>query len=197
MGCIIGIFAQTLQLFIIRILFILIILFMHRVYLIIGGNLGNREELIAKTARQIEQTIGRIVKRSDIFESEPWGFDHETDFLNQVLEVETSLEALCLLDTCQLIEKNLGRKRDHDDYSARTADIDVLFYDDCIYTLPPLVVPHRKLHERMFVLMPLAQIAPSLMHPLLGKSINELLSNCSDSTQVWRYAPVEMRRVIA
>ena len=170
---------------------------MHRVYLIIGGNLGNREELIDKTARQIEQMIGKVVKRSDIFESEPWGFDHDTNFLNQVLEVETSLEALCLLDTCQLVETNLGRKRDHDDYSARTVDIDVLFYDDCIYTLPPLVVPHRKLHERMFVLKPLAQITPTLMHPLLGKTINELLSSCPDSTQVWRYASAEKRRVMA
>lgn len=169
----------------------------HRVFLIIGGNLGNREELIAKTAAQIEQTIGRIVKRSDIYETEPWGFQHETCFLNQVLEVETPLEALCLLDACQLIEKNLGRKRDHDDYSARTVDIDVLFYDDCIYTLPPLVVPHRKLHERMFVLKPLAQITPTLMHPLLGKTINELLSSCPDSTQVWRYASAEKRRVMA
>jgi len=169
----------------------------HRVFLIIGGNLGNREELIAKTAAQIEQTIGRIVKRSDIYETEPWGFQHETCFLNQVLEVETPLEALCLLDACQLIEKNLGRTREYDDYSARTADIDVLFYDDCIYTLPPLVLPHRKLHERMFVLKPLAQIAPSLTHPLLGKTINELLACCSDSAQVWEYTPAGKKKVTA
>jgi 2-amino-4-hydroxy-6-hydroxymethyldihydropteridine diphosphokinase len=168
---------------------------MHRVFLIIGGNLGDREALIAETAKQVRNTIGCIVSQSDIYETEPWGFEHDVPFLNQVLEVETSLEALCLLDACQQIEKNLGRTRDVDGYAARTADIDVLFYDDCIYTLPPLVVPHRKLHERLFVLKPLAQIAPNFIHPLLCKTVSELLATCTDTTKVWQYAQVEHESV--
>jgi 2-amino-4-hydroxy-6-hydroxymethyldihydropteridine diphosphokinase len=105
--------------------------------------------------------------------------------------VETSLSALCLLDVCQLIENNLGRKRFGENYSARTVDIDVLFYDDCIFTLPPLIVPHRLMHERMFVLEPLSQIAPNFVHPLLGLTISELKSKCEDSSNVWRYELVK------
>ncbi|HPF92450.1 MAG TPA: 2-amino-4-hydroxy-6-hydroxymethyldihydropteridine diphosphokinase [Tenuifilaceae bacterium] len=170
---------------------------MHRVFLIIGGNLGDREALISETAKQVRNTIGRIINQSDIYETEPWGFEHDVPFLNRVLEVETSLEALCLLDACQQIENNLGRTRDVDvdAYTARTVDIDVLFYDDCVYTLPPLVVPHRKLHERLFVLKPLAQIAPNFVHPLLCKTVSELLAACTDTTKVWQYAQVEHESV--
>ena len=162
---------------------------MHRVFLIVGGNLGRREDNLRQTISQIEGTIGTIINKSDVFESDPWGFNHPIPFLNQVLEVETSLSALCLLDACQQIEKNLGRNRFSETYIARTADIDVLFFDDFIFTLPPLIVPHRLLHERMFVLEPLAQIAPNLVHPLLGLTITELKQKCEDTTKVWKYAP--------
>lgn len=152
--------------------------------------MGRRENNLQQTILQIEESVGTIINRSDVFESDPWGFKHPIPFLNQVLEVETSLSALCLLDACQQIEKNLGRNRFSENYTARTADIDVLFFDDCIFTLPPLIVPHRLLHERMFVLEPLAQIAPTLVHPLLGQTIEELKQKCEDTTKVWKYSPV-------
>jgi 2-amino-4-hydroxy-6-hydroxymethyldihydropteridine diphosphokinase len=160
---------------------------MHRVYLIIGGNLGDRESNLNQTLELIKTRIGSIINQSDIYESEPWGFEHQTSFLNQVLEIETSLSALCLLDACQLIEQELGRNRYSEGYSARTADIDVLFYEDRIYTLPPIIVPHKLLHERMFVLEPLSQIAPDLTHPLMGLTIAELKLRCTDKTRVWKY----------
>lgn len=164
---------------------------MHRVFLIIGGNLGDRESLLSQSISQIESFVGSVVTKSDVYESDPWGFEYPIPFLNQVIEVETNLSALCLLDACQLIENNLGRKRYSEKYTARTVDIDVLFYDDCIYTLPPLIVPHRLLHERMFVLEPLSQIAPKFVHPLLGYTISELKSKCEDNTRVWKYELVK------
>ncbi len=161
----------------------------HRVFLCIGGNLGNREGYLSLTIDRIEDCVGAVVSMSDVYESESWGFEHETPFLNQVLEVKTSLSALCLLDVCHSIEAELGRNRyvSENTYLARTVDIDILFYDECIYTLPPLVVPHQKLHERKFVLEPLAQIAPSFLHPLLCKTIKKLRDECVDEGKVWLY----------
>lgn len=160
---------------------------MHRVYLIIGGNLGDRVGLLDKTVQLVEERIGYIVNRSDIFESAPWGFDHNLNFLNQVLEVETALDVLSVLEQGQTIEKMLGRNRGGEGYAARTADIDILFYDDRVYNLPTLIVPHARLHQRKFVLLPLAQVAPKLLHPVLGKTIMELLQLCNDDSKVWKY----------
>ena len=161
---------------------------MHKIYLIIGGNVGDREQYLFQTRENIIKEIGNINKSSDIYESEPWGFDHHIPFLNQVLEVETELTALCLLDKCQSIENSLGRNRFQEGYRPRTVDIDVLFYDDCIYSLPPLIIPHKLLHHRMFVLEPLAQIAPNLIHPVYGINISELKASCDDDVKVWKYS---------
>lgn len=161
----------------------------HRVFLCIGGNLGDREDYLRLTIDRIDDSVGTVVSKSDVYESEAWGFEHNTPFLNQVLEVKTTLSALCVLDVCHNIEAELGRNRyiTEDTYTARTVDIDILFYDECIYTLPPLVVPHQKLHERKFVLEPLAQIAPNFLHPLLCKTIKTLRDECVDEGKVWLY----------
>lgn len=160
---------------------------MHTAYLIIGGNVGDREKYLSQTRTQISNEIGTIAKKSDVYESEPWGFEHHIPFLNQVLEVQTELSALCLLDKCQTIEGHLGRDRFSDGYRPRTVDIDIIFYDECIYSLPPLIIPHKHLHNRMFVLEPLAQIAPNLIHPIFGISVSDLHEACSDTCKVWKY----------
>lgn len=163
---------------------------MNKVFLGLGGNLGNREVYLSQAIQQINKEVGAVKNVSDIFESEPWGFEHHIPFLNQVVEVETELEALCLLDKCQMIEKSLGRTRFPDEgYRPRNIDIDVLFYSDIIYTLPPLIIPHKLLHQRMFVLEPLAQIAPDFVHPLFGITVKELRQACTDSVKVWHYKP--------
>ena len=163
---------------------------MNKVFLGLGGNLGNREAYLTQAIQQINKEVGAVKNVSGIFESEPWGFEHHIPFLNQVVEVETELEALCVLDKCQLIEKLLGRKRFQDEgYRPRNIDIDVLFYNDFIYTLPPLILPHKFLHQRMFVLEPLAQIAPDIVHPLFGITVKELKQACTDNVKVWHYKP--------
>ena len=169
----------------------------HRVFLCIGGNLGDRQLYLDKSVKLIEERVGRILKKSSVFESESWGFDHSSSFLNQVVEVETMLPALCLLDVCHKIEEALGRNRYNsaDVYSARTADVDILFFDDCVYSLPPLIVPHEKLHERLFVLEPLAEIAPNLLHSKIGKTILELKNTCSDKGSVWKYEHAKKREI--
>lgn len=160
---------------------------MHTAYLIIGGNVGDREWYLHQAREQIANEVGTISSSSDIFESEPWGFEHHIPFLNQVLKVSTELIGLCLLDICQEIEKKLGRNRLLTGYRPRTIDIDILFFDDCIYTLPPLMCPHKLLHQRMFVLEPLSQIAPHLIHPIFGLSVADLREACKDELKVWHY----------
>jgi len=163
---------------------------MHTVYLIIGGNVGDRESYLAQARELISQEVGLISSSSDIFESEPWGFEHHIPFLNQALEVKTNLSALCMLDICQEIEKKLGRDKLLSGYRPRTMDIDVLFFDDSIYTLPPLIVPHKLMHQRMFVLEPMAQIAPHFMHPIFGLTIADLREACTDNLKVWRFEKI-------
>jgi len=160
---------------------------MHTAYFSIGGNIGDREDYLAQACVLISKEVGIISSSSDIFESEPWGFEHHVPFLNQALEIKTDLSALCMLDICQEIEKTLGRDKLLSGFRPRTIDIDVLFYDDCIYTLPPLIVPHKLLHQRLFVLEPLAQIAPHMVHPIFGLTIADLREACKDHLKVWRY----------
>lgn len=165
---------------------------MHRVYLGIGGNLGDREENLNSTLRLIAEKVGTVEAVSPIYESEPWGFSHAQSFLNQVVEVVTSLKPLQLLQVCKGIEVALGREQlQHSGYAGRTADVDILFYDDIILNDPLLTIPHAKLHERFFVLKPLVQIAPGLTHPLLQKSIVQLLDECTDVGGVWEYGKLE------
>ena len=136
---------------------------------------------------QLSKRVGTITATSSIYESESWGFEHPMPFLNQVVEVKSKLDPLCLLEICQQIEVALGRKRFTQGYAARNADIDILFIDDFIFTLPPLILPHKHLHDRMFVLEPLCEIAPNFIHPMLGCTISELKNKCEDNCEIWKY----------
>lgn len=159
---------------------------MNQVYLLIGGNLGDRFELFKRARKGIEKEIGELVKKSSIYETAAWGFESENDFLNQVVLVDSDLNPHQLLEKCQLIENQLGRVRKSGHYASRTMDIDILFYNDEIINEPDITIPHPKLHERRFTLEPLNEISPEFIHPKLKKTIAKLLLDCDDQTEVNR-----------
>jgi 2-amino-4-hydroxy-6-hydroxymethyldihydropteridine diphosphokinase len=147
----------------------------------IGGNRGNRLMNLKTAKRMITERLGRITENSSIVESEPWGYDSENLFLNQVIVIETDYSPEKLLDKCLGIEASMGRERS-DVYTDRIIDIDILFYAGLIISSEKLTVPHPRLHERLFVLKPLAEIRPGLIHPVFNLTIRNLFSLCKDST---------------
>jgi 2-amino-4-hydroxy-6-hydroxymethyldihydropteridine diphosphokinase len=159
---------------------------MHQVFLGVGGNIGNKLLNFQKVQRLVENEVGKIVAKSSVYESPPWGFLAEEDFWNQVFHVETELEPYELLATVLEIEKLFGRKRDVEYYQSREMDIDILYFDDLILSSEILIVPHPHIHKRMFVLVPLAEIAPAFVHPALQITNRELLEKCGDELSVKR-----------
>ena len=156
-------------------------------YLLLGTNQGDRIALLHKACDSITHRVGRIIRSSSVYESAPWGFDSDDWFLNKVLMVETSLPPEVLLLTLQQIEEDLGRvRRKTTGYESRSMDIDILFYDKAVINTSTLIIPHPRLHERRFTLVPLAEIAPDFQHPVLQKNITTLLLQCSDKTSVER-----------
>lgn len=153
---------------------------MNRVALLIGGNQGDRCALIAKATELIQQRIGSVVAASRIYETEPWGeFDTpQPNFFNRGLLVETTLTAHEVLRAALAIEAELGRVRKAGSrlYSGRPMDIDLIFYNDEVIETPELTIPHPRMHQRQFVLEPLAEIMPEYRHPVLHKTVHELLT---------------------
>lgn len=160
---------------------------MNQAILLLGCNLDDRKGNINKAVLLIEEKIGAIVCKSSIYESEPWGFEAEQPFLNQVLEVQTSHSPNDLLQHIHQIENELGRQRLQAGYESRTMDIDILFYDDLILNTDHLKIPHPEIRNRRFVLEPLNEIFPDLLHPALQKSINDLLNICEDKLWVKKF----------
>jgi len=159
---------------------------MNKVFLLLGGNLGDRIKLLHSAKQLIQYKIGNIEKESSIYESLPWGFEAEQNFLNQVAIINTNLSAQKVLKFCQEIENDLGRKRYSDHYESRTMDIDILFYNDEIINDKNLIVPHPKLHQRRFTLEPLVEISPEYVHPVLKKRLQVILNDCKDNSEVTR-----------
>jgi 2-amino-4-hydroxy-6-hydroxymethyldihydropteridine diphosphokinase len=157
---------------------------MKKVFLGIGTNLGNREGNLRKAVEKVEENIGRILNSSSVYETAPWGFEAENDFLNMVISVETEYSPGELLKKILGIESMLGRERNQDRYSSRVIDIDILLYDDLIINEKGLKIPHRLMHERRFVLVPLCEIAPDLLHPTLNMPISSLLHDCRDRSKI-------------
>ncbi len=217
---------------------------MATVYLLTGGNRGDRTGYLKRAAELVEEQIGKTGKRSSVYETEPWGFTDSCNFYNQVLMVSTSLTPKQVLDAIHSIEKELGRKRNGDQsipgdrpsgdkyftgketcpgsqfsgtenntggscrpgesfssgndeqagagrpgsrkYAPRTIDIDILFYDDLVLMGEDLTIPHPCIGKRRFVLEPLNEIAPGLVHPENRKTVSQLLCECEDPLEVKR-----------
>ncbi|HEY1213058.1 MAG TPA: 2-amino-4-hydroxy-6-hydroxymethyldihydropteridine diphosphokinase [Bryobacteraceae bacterium] len=152
-------------------------------YLLIGGNERDRIGTMATARGRIEAAAGAIRRSSALYETAPWGKTDQPDFINQALLLETQLDAPALLKTLLDIEAAMGRQR-MERYGSRIIDIDILFFNDAIIRQQSLVIPHPELPNRRFALAPLAEIAPELVHPVLGLSVRELLINCTDPLTV-------------
>lgn len=157
---------------------------MHKVFLGIGGNIGNKQKNFKEVCGMIENNLGKIEIKSSVYETPPWGFKAEEDFWNQVICIETQLSPLDLLAEIQSIEEQFGRVHSTDHYSSREMDIDILYYDDDFVENEWLVIPHPRIAQRKFVLVPLVEIAPDFKHPLLRLTSIEMLENCKDGSVI-------------
>jgi len=158
---------------------------MSKVFIGLGGNIGNVQETFVKVIAIVEEKIGSVINQSSLYKTAPWGFKDQNDFLNKVICVNTNLSPADVLKNLLTIELMMGRNRNANNKNApRTIDLDILFYDDKIIADDNLVVPHPRLHLRNFVLGPLAEIAPNYIHPVILKKIKEIAAESSDTSVV-------------
>lgn len=163
--------------------------FTKQAYLSLGGNLGHRYAMLQKAVFRLQERAGNIVAVSPVYETPAWGFEGG-DFLNVCVALATELSPMALLRVVLQIETELGRKRsDQPGYQSRMLDIDLIFYENEVIHTPELVIPHPRMHQRNFVLKPLADIAPQLYHPLFHKDIRNILQQCKDRSHLKKIKP--------
>ncbi|MFO7658328.1 MAG: 2-amino-4-hydroxy-6-hydroxymethyldihydropteridine diphosphokinase [Bacteroidales bacterium] len=163
---------------------------MNLVYILLGGNLGDRISNLEKARMLICERVGNILSMSSVYETEPWGFDNAASFLNRIVVVETMSDYKNLFHILQEIETVLGRKRKTDiKYTSREIDLDILFFNLDVFEdhVINLQIPHPRLHLRKFVLVPLAELAPGLLHPVFNETVQSLLDRCQDNKWVRKY----------
>lgn len=160
---------------------------MNKAYLLLGSNEGNREEWLERCLDMLSEH-GNITALSAIYETEAWGLAEQPDFLNTAVCLETELDPTQLLAEIQQIEAALERQRTVK-WGQRTLDIDIIFYNDDVIDQPDLVVPHPYLQDRGFALIPICELVPDYIHPVLQKSVTTLLEECADTLPVRMYVP--------
>lgn len=159
---------------------------MERCFILFGSNMGDKNKIYAQACLLINNRCGRIVAQSSAYESEPWGFEAKEWFLNRLIVVETELEPEAMLHQLLDIEAELGRVRHPETggYTSRTADLDILYYGSRIVLTDNLTIPHPRLHQRRFALLPLCEVAPEFVHPAFNMTQTELLKRCFDFSEV-------------
>ena len=160
---------------------------MNKAYLLTGSNLGKRKENLDKAGELIVTHCGSIIKASSVYETAAWGKTEQPNFLNQALQIDTALNAKQLIRHILKVEKLMGRAR-KEKYDPRIIDIDILLFNDEKHNYPFLKIPHPEMQNRRFALIPLAEIAPSVIHPVSKKTIAELLKECPDQLEVKKYS---------
>jgi 2-amino-4-hydroxy-6-hydroxymethyldihydropteridine diphosphokinase len=154
--------------------------------LLSGSNIGDRESYLQIAIQYFTSEVGALVNKSAIYESEAWGYTNQANYLNQVFIIETSATSLDLLEHIKIIESKAQRERTIT-YGPRTLDVDILFYDNDIINTPKLIVPHPHIAQRRFTLLPLQELLPNFVHPVLKRTITQLLQACSDELHVYKY----------
>lgn len=160
---------------------------MNTAYLITGGNMGQREQHLVFAAKLLEERCGRIIDRSGIYQTAPWGKTDQPDFLNQAIVLETTLNARDLLTEILYIEHLMGRNR-LEKFGPRVIDIDIIFFNHQIIKHDGLIVPHPEMQNRRFVLKPLNEVIPAYIHPIYYKTVTELLDSCKDELPVNKFS---------
>ncbi len=156
---------------------------MTTVHLLLGSNLGNREHNLQLASREIGRLLGKIITTSSVYKTAAWGKIDQPDFYNQVIVTSTGKSPEEALQFIRDIEDRLGRKRT-EKWGSRIIDIDILFWDNQVISKPDLRIPHPGIPQRRFTLIPLQEISPDFIHPILHKSVHELLQECTDRLPV-------------
>ena len=159
---------------------------MNEAFLLLGGNVGDREENLRSARQEIEHSCGKIVKSSSLYETAAWGKEDQQSFLNQVIQIRTAFSAALLLKSVLEIELSAGRRREVK-YGPRTIDIDILFFNNEVIDSHGLKVPHPQMPYRRFVLEPLSELVPDMVHPVLHKTVSRLLAECTDPLEVNKF----------
>ena len=162
---------------------------MNNAVLLLGSNVGARLLNLERACNEIESKLGKITQRSSVYETAPWGNPDQEEFLNRIVKVDSFCQADQMMERIISIEKEMGRVRTKK-WEPRIIDIDILFYNDEIISNENLIVPHPGIHLRKFALMPLAELMPDYLHPVLKKSIAELLREVNDSLEVKKISSI-------
>ena len=158
----------------------------REIFISLGSNMGNRHEHLMNAIGAIEENIGRVLARSDIYETEAWGKKDQDDFLNMVIEVASTHDEMDVLKKMLSIEADMGRERS-ERWSPRIIDLDLLFYGQRKVKSANLTLPHPEIQNRHFVLRPMTEIAPKFIHPVFQQSMQYLSTTCKDTSTVRRY----------
>lgn len=164
-------------------------IYTNGIFLLAGSNLFDRLMFIQNAEKQLIKLGFSILGKSSLYETDPWGTSSEHSYLNQAWEINSFVEPDELLNVLKEIEFNLGRSKQTERYADRCIDLDILYFSDQVVSSEKLQIPHPRIPERRFVLVPMAELAPEFLHPAMKVTQEELLKNCRDKLQVSRFSP--------